>query len=667
MIRYILECIAFQLFFLAIYDLFLKKETFFQWNRAYLIGTYLLSLVLPWVKLEVLKNAIPEGYAIDPRVFMQLEGIILTPKTSQGFEWATFPWGYMVLFGGMFLAAILLGYKLLQLYRLRKMGRIVHFSDFIQVIIPNSEVAFSFFRSIFLGEKVAGNDCEGIIQHELVHIKQRHSLDLLFFELMRLIGWFNPMVYIYQNRISELHEFIADAQTIKTHKKEQYQLLLSQVFRTQNISFINQFHRSSLIKKRIVMLTKAKSKQILKLKYLVLAPVIVAMLVYSSCQEDKMDRQETELSGTELSGSSGVDVPFAVIDKVPVFPGCESAEDKRACFREMIQKHIRDNFQYPEEAQKRDIQGRVSIMFTIDEEGNITNIRKRGPDKLLEDEAVRIISKLPKMIPGRQRGHAVRVPFMIPITFKLQGATKLPESSQSKTGDNEMVIIGYGGESGADVPFAVVEEPPIFPGCENAADKRDCFNERIMEHIRKNFNYPEEAQKREIQGRVSIMFTIDEEGNITNIIKRGPDKLLEDEADRIISKLPKMTPGKDKGKAVRIPYSIPITFKLQGPSPKKDDRASSYKMISNMMEVLAYSKNNSGNKHVYGTVSDGGRGLPGVNIAVKGTDRTTVSDFDGKFAIEAQKGDIIAFQYINLPTTTLNVTDQEQYKVIRRK
>src|SRR5690606_17705148 len=240
---------------------------------------------------------------------------------------------------------------------------------------------------------------------ELVHIKQRHSLDLLFFELMRLIGWFNPMVYIYQNRISALHEFIADAQPIKTHKKEQYQLLLSQVFRTQNISFINQFHRSSLIKKRRVMLTKAKSKQILKLKYLVLAPVIVAMLVYSSCQEDKMDRQETELSGTELSGSSGVDVPFAVIDKVPVFPGCESAEDKRACFREMIQKHIRDDFQYPEEAQKRAIQRRVSIMFTIDEEGNITNIRKRGPDKLLEDEAVRIISNLPKMIPGRQRGH----------------------------------------------------------------------------------------------------------------------------------------------------------------------------------------------------------------------------------------------------------------------
>jgi beta-lactamase regulating signal transducer with metallopeptidase domain len=147
------------------------------------------------------------------------------------------------------------------------------------VIVPNSEVAFSFFRSIFLGEKVVEADHEGIIQHELVHIKQRHSLDLLFFELMRIVGWFNPLVYIYQNRISEMHEFIADAQVTKTHKKEQYQLLLSQVFQTQNISFINQFHQSSLIKKRIVMLTKAKSKQILKLKYLVLAPVVMAMLV----------------------------------------------------------------------------------------------------------------------------------------------------------------------------------------------------------------------------------------------------------------------------------------------------------------------------------------------------------------------------------------------------
>jgi len=115
-----------------------------------------------------------------------------------------------------------------------------------------------------------------------------------------------------------------------------------------------------------------------------------------------------------------VDVPFAVIEDVPVFPGCERASDKRACFQESMQKHIKKNFRYPEIAQDMGIQGRVSVIFVIQKDGSIGNVRMRGPDKNLEKEAARIINKLPKMTPGKQRGRAVRVPFSIPITFKLQ-------------------------------------------------------------------------------------------------------------------------------------------------------------------------------------------------------------------------------------------------------
>ena len=138
--------------------------------------------------------------------------------------------------------------------------------------------------------------------------------------------------------------------------------------------------------------------------------------------------QETVIADVDLDASDidlveeeeEVIVPFAVIEDVPVYPGCEGASDKRACFNEMIQKHIRKNFRYPEIAQEMGIQGRVNVMFTIMTDGSIGNIRYRGPDKNLEAEALRIIQKLPKMTPGRQRGRAVRVPFSIPITFKLQ-------------------------------------------------------------------------------------------------------------------------------------------------------------------------------------------------------------------------------------------------------
>ncbi|NER18232.1 energy transducer TonB [Spongiivirga citrea] len=117
-----------------------------------------------------------------------------------------------------------------------------------------------------------------------------------------------------------------------------------------------------------------------------------------------------------------VDVPFAVIEDVPIFPGCEGVakSQRRACFQEKIQKHIRKNFRYPEIAQEMGVQGRVYVNFVIQKDGSIGNIRMRSPDKNLGKEARRIIDKLPKMTPGKQRGRAVRVPFSIPITFKLQ-------------------------------------------------------------------------------------------------------------------------------------------------------------------------------------------------------------------------------------------------------
>ena len=135
-------------------------------------------------------------------------------------------------------------------------------------------------------------------------------------------------------------------------------------------------------------------------------------------QEEEIEVEDLEVADDEPD----VDVPFAVIEDVPLFPGCEKVPkaQQRACFQEKMQKHIRKHFRYPEIAQEMGVQGRVSVMFTIDKDGSITNVRMRGPDKNLEKEAARIISKLPRMTPGKQRGKAVRVPFSIPITFKLQ-------------------------------------------------------------------------------------------------------------------------------------------------------------------------------------------------------------------------------------------------------
>ncbi len=115
-----------------------------------------------------------------------------------------------------------------------------------------------------------------------------------------------------------------------------------------------------------------------------------------------------------------------------------------------------------------------------------------------------------------------------------------------------------------EVLFAVIEDVPVFPGCENEPDKRQCFQTMMMNHIRKTFKYPEAAQAMHIQGKVYMKFVIQKDGNIAEIeILRSPHKNLGDEAARIIGKLPRMKPGKQRGNAVKVPFTLPITFKLE--------------------------------------------------------------------------------------------------------
>ena len=158
------------------------------------------------------------------------------------------------------------------------------------------------------------------------------------------------------------------------------------------------------------------------------APEIIEVI------EDEEEIEETVIESTEtdeeeiievvevIEEYEDIDVPFAVIEDVPIFPGCErvNKSERRNCFQDQMNKHIKRNFRYPEIAQEMGIQGRVYVNFIISKNGSITNIRMRGPDKNLEKEAERIIAKLPRMTPGKQRGRPVRVPFSIPITFRLR-------------------------------------------------------------------------------------------------------------------------------------------------------------------------------------------------------------------------------------------------------
>ena len=155
--------------------------------------------------------------------------------------------------------------------------------------------------------------------------------------------------------------------------------------------------------------------------------------------EDVEEIEETVIESTEMNQSevieivqiSDVDVeeidedmevPFAVIENVPIYPGCvgKNNDEYKACFQRKILEHVRKNFKYPSAALDLGIHGRVFVLFVIDAKGNITKVRSRGPDKILERESERIVNSLPQMIPGKQRGKPVKVPFSLPINFNIQ-------------------------------------------------------------------------------------------------------------------------------------------------------------------------------------------------------------------------------------------------------
>lgn len=138
-------------------------------------------------------------------------------------------------------------------------------------------------------------------------------------------------------------------------------------------------------------------------------------------QDEAIEERIVEVSDVTVEEvEEEVEVAFAVIEDVPIFPGCEglSKSQSKACFQQKMQEHVKKHFEYPEAALDLGLQGRVSVIFAIDSKGIVTGIRSRGPDRILEKEAERIIGLLPKMIPGKQRGKPVKVTYAVPIFFK---------------------------------------------------------------------------------------------------------------------------------------------------------------------------------------------------------------------------------------------------------
>ncbi|WP_299123148.1 energy transducer TonB [uncultured Tenacibaculum sp.] len=267
-------------------------------------------------------------------------------------------------------------------------------------------------------------------------------------------------------------------------------------------------------------------------------------------------------------------IPFNLVEEIPLFTKCNNVPliKQAKCFETQMAKHIMKNFKYPQDAFKKGIQGRVLVQFTINELGSVESIQMRGPKGgvSLEEEASRIISKLPKFIPGKHNGKAVKVKYGVPITFRgpktAEGtntaiAKKVVKKAPVKRANitKEALITDF-------IKFSQVQSIPQFKACLKVSEMQriNCFNERMVSHIQRNFNYPAGAAARNIEGKVWVRFIIGKDGKVSNIRMKGPENgyLLEQEAKRMVSKLPKFIPGKHNNKEANVEYYIPINFTL---------------------------------------------------------------------------------------------------------
>ncbi|WP_353959435.1 TonB family protein [Mucilaginibacter aquaedulcis] len=572
--QYLLLVNIYLVLFYAFYILLLRKETFFQLNRIYLVTAALLSFFIPLIQADWVKNLFitqQVKYTIYSNPVMIYS--FRPPEPSQ----ISIGQILAVLYGaGILCLSIRLIWQLIMLKRV--------------INQPRATAAYSFFGKIRLDE--ANEDNRIIEAHEQVHAQQWHSADVLLVELVMIVNWFNPVVYLYRVSVKHIHEYIADRQAVKagTNKAEYALLLLSQTFETPAHRLVNPFYNHSLLKQRIIMLQKNKSQRISLIKYGLSAPLFILMLILSSATinnskpvtviNSKAHQLFNEPAQTDFLENTVVDeqliiknaavVKTAVIDTVKKKSNVYTSVDKVPEFPgglEAFGKFLGANVRYPADAREHGIQGRVIVTFVVERDGSLSGYEvRRGVNKQLDDEAVRVLKLSPKWEPGVRGNEKVRTQYTVPINFSLAKEDNKPSASKS------------------GAVFTSVERVPEFPG------GLEGLGRFLATHIK----YPKEDREKNIQGRVIATFVVEPDGSLSDIkIVRGVSKGLDDESLRVLALSPKWKPGYQSNTPVRVQYSIPISFTLDGsndakkPAPDKTGNIETGKGNTNSMSFKA--------------------------------------------------------------------------------
>ena len=516
-LNYLIEANIGLCVFAAMYFVLLRNETDFRIKRFVLLGSIFASLVFPAIHISGGNGVIPTLSDVVPTVWLPevtVNGVGSKIETTQSL---LSPWTVIAI---LYSAGVILftGLFIFQIWRLVSVITSVpsRREDGLRIAeSPDERPSFSFFNFIFIGNVTVLSEQERaqILSHETVHVQQHHSFDILILNVLGIFFWFNPILRVYHKIFIQLHEFEADARSVKSHEVNEYCSLLARVaLMSADISMANYFN-NSLTVKRIEMMRKIKLK-LKRWKFAALGATVVGFFFLAACQDQVM----SEISEIAKSSSMATDVPSEVKKRYDQL----QAENPGHKFLLLeLNDHAVEKL------------GEVEKQYGLPTSMEVFKFDENGK---LDDDVIKGTSESGIIIEKRHPRPAAEEKTRSFAILQYTGETKLV-TELSKTDD----------------VFTVVEESATPVGGMPV----------LFEHIGQNMKYPGEAASKGIQGTVFIEFIVETNGEITSErVMKGIDPMLDAEALRVSQGFPAWNPGKQNGVAVRQKMVLPIKFNL---------------------------------------------------------------------------------------------------------
>ena len=550
--------------FYIFWRLLVANETWHRLNRIVLITTAIASFVLPFCVITFQKTVVVEPMRVvvdkPELVITEIEstnGLRNVDEPSQAFNWQ------QVLMLIYIIGVVLLVTRMLiSIWRLSRMtahcelhpldhGRRIAVCDKVQQ-------PFSWWNTVFMNRKDFEEGATALLTHELGHIRLRHSVDVVLVELLTALQWFNPTMWMLRADLHTIHEYEADQQVL-SHGFNDIQyltLLIRKAAHQSGYSLANGIVNQSTLKKRITMIMKPQSNRWQWLRLAYLLPIVgvtlalnaetVTDVVYKNDEPQKQVPVKKGKKDTTIKTNANQGIQVIEVIEAP------EATDKEKTYETTV----------------KETEPNVAVI--------ILNTKKKGEEPLLivdgkiatieqvralPRDAVARVATMREKAAIKSYGEKAKYGALIITTVKHQKEIDNEEYPTRIIGANSTIDLGF---AKPDNVFDEVDEMPQFPGGMAG----------LMQYPSTNVRYPEDAKESGAQGRVIVSFIVEKDGSISYARVTKPTySSLDDEALRVVSNMPKWTPGKQNGEAVRVKYSIPVSFRLNSKETPKPEGA----------------------------------------------------------------------------------------------